>query len=105
MSAQSRALCVNIGATPSGRRAPREGPAAGRGGAGGGRRGGGGGQRKPPPAGGRGGGGGRRGHPFQLWIRARWSSPFPYAGITQFRFDGCVLRLAGPPRATPNGQR
>jgi len=23
------------------------------------------------------------------------SSPFPYAGLNQFRFDGCVLRLRG----------
>src|SRR5262245_58077858 len=34
--------------------------------------------------------------------RARLSSPFPYAGMTQFRFGGCALRLADSPPTTPN---
>src|SRR5688572_30148974 len=34
--------------------------------------------------------------------RARLSSPFPYAGPSQFRFEGCALRLGDSLPATPN---
>src|SRR4029079_9000475 len=85
-SVQSRTLCVNIGATPSrtvGRR-PRSDAA-----------------------------GGRKGSKDTTAVHegtavknseSLESSPFPYAGLNQFRFDGCVLRPACLVWATPNGQ-
>src|SRR6059036_724753 len=54
-------------------------------------------EKKTPPAKGR----------LEGNRRARLSSPFPYAGSNQFRFEGCALRPARPDQrssapATPN---
>src|SRR6185503_3207169 len=87
-SAQSGTLCVNIGATPS--------RTVGR-------------ARARAAAGGREGSGARNttavheGTAVKIAGLSLESSPFPYAGLNQFRFDGCVLRPAHSAQATPNG--